>query len=309
MQIQQLEYVLKVAECGSITQAAQQLYISQPSLTKSIMNLENEYGIKIFERSSKGIQVTAEGEKFIYYAKSVVASLSSLNKAFAPEPEADKRVLSVASQQLDFLYDLLLDCYQKCGAGNLHFNTVECNRSDVIRAVLSRDVNIGIIVQSSADSKAFSWLAEERKLEVHEIASSEVYLSCGPKCKLYAQKEDSLSPAQTKARTHVVLDMESEAIQSLYFGAEAHSYNLNRMAFFNTISACKKFLLETDACLYTPQWVLGFFEGTGIRTFRIDYGENGPVNKLCWIKRISEPVTQAEQDFVNQLLQYVANHS
>ena len=68
MQIQQLEYLMKVVECGSITRAAQQLFLSQPSLTKSISNLESEYHIKIFDRRPKGIQLTPEGKEFLYYA-------------------------------------------------------------------------------------------------------------------------------------------------------------------------------------------------------------------------------------------------
>ena len=79
MTIQQLEYLLKIVECGSITKAAQQLFLSQPSLTKSIMNLENEYGIKVFARTAKGIEITPEGKDFIYYARNIITSIYILS--------------------------------------------------------------------------------------------------------------------------------------------------------------------------------------------------------------------------------------
>ena len=69
MKIKQLEYLLEVVECGSISKAAQQLFVSQPSLTKSIMGLEEEYGIQILIRKPRGIELTEEGKRFIHYAQ------------------------------------------------------------------------------------------------------------------------------------------------------------------------------------------------------------------------------------------------
>lgn len=305
MHIQQLEYVLKVAECGSITQAAQQLFISQPSLTKSIMNLENEYNIRLFDRTSKGIQITPEGKDFLYYAKSVTTSLDALNKAFATQGSAHKAILSVASQQFDFLYDILLKCYGSSGDKTIHFNVVECNRSDVLNAVLRGDVNLGTFVQSSSDSRSFTGLLDEKKLEAHFVAQSGVYVCCGPKSLLYSHEGDTVPASLAQEQNHIVLDMEDEAIQSLYFGTSAHSYNMERMVFFNTITACTRFLLKTAACLYAPYWVLGFFKNTRIKTFQVDYSDTGAafVNKLYWVKRANEPLNDTENGFVKYLLQ------
>ena len=80
MQLKQLEYVIKVAECGSITQAAEQLFVSQPSLTKSIMSLEEEYRVSLFVRKHRGVELTNEGKNFIYYAKSVVTAADAQRK-------------------------------------------------------------------------------------------------------------------------------------------------------------------------------------------------------------------------------------
>ena len=69
MRIEQLQYLVKIVECGSITQAAKQLYLSQPSLTKAIQQLEAEYGVQLLRRTSQGIELTAEGRKFVFRAR------------------------------------------------------------------------------------------------------------------------------------------------------------------------------------------------------------------------------------------------
>lgn len=69
MTLQQLTYLVKVAECGNITEAAEQLYISQPSLSTAISNLEKEMGITAFNRTKKGVTVTRDGEELLSYAR------------------------------------------------------------------------------------------------------------------------------------------------------------------------------------------------------------------------------------------------
>ena len=74
MNFKQLEYFVKIVECGSITKASQALYTSQPNLTKSIASLEEEYNIILFDRKTKGVSLTQNGRKFLYYANSILAS-------------------------------------------------------------------------------------------------------------------------------------------------------------------------------------------------------------------------------------------
>ena len=72
MTLQQLKYVTTIANIGSISEAAKRLFVSQPSLTKAIKELEKEMGITIFDRTNKGITVSKEGERFLGYARQVL---------------------------------------------------------------------------------------------------------------------------------------------------------------------------------------------------------------------------------------------
>ena len=69
MKMKQLEYLIKIAECGSISKAAQELYISQPSLTKAISGLEEEFHVQLLLRKPRGVELTIEGKSFLHYAQ------------------------------------------------------------------------------------------------------------------------------------------------------------------------------------------------------------------------------------------------
>lgn len=72
MKLQQLIYAVKVAECGSITEASRKLFVSQPSITAAISDLEKEMDVRIFDRTNKGVTVSEEGETFLGYARQVL---------------------------------------------------------------------------------------------------------------------------------------------------------------------------------------------------------------------------------------------
>ncbi|MBQ2403895.1 MAG: LysR family transcriptional regulator, partial [Lachnospiraceae bacterium] len=82
MQIKQLEYLVKIVENGSISKAAEQLYITQPNLTKAVSSLEKEYGIRLFNRRARGVELTAEGKEFMRYARKVIAAADALDSNF-----------------------------------------------------------------------------------------------------------------------------------------------------------------------------------------------------------------------------------
>lgn len=82
MTLQQLKYVIEVARSQSINKAAQRLFISQPSLSNALKELEEELGIKIFLRSNKGIIITSEGSEFLGYARQVVEQAELLESRY-----------------------------------------------------------------------------------------------------------------------------------------------------------------------------------------------------------------------------------
>ena len=154
MRLVQLEYFIKIAECGSITKAAQELYVSQPSLTKAIASLEAEYDIKLLERTSKGVRMTPRGSEFLEYAKDVIDSSRKLEDTFGKKDFVPIQRLCIASQQFDFLYDLLEEV---CREHKMMINVMmaEVDRGTVLKRVKGRTADIGILILTDSDKKEF----------------------------------------------------------------------------------------------------------------------------------------------------------
>ena len=91
MTLKQLRYIVTVADTGNITEAAAKLFIAQPSLTSAIRELENEYGITIFDRSNKGVEITAEGEEFLGYARQVLEQSDLIEERYTGKTEGKMR--------------------------------------------------------------------------------------------------------------------------------------------------------------------------------------------------------------------------
>ena len=85
MTLQQLHYIITISETGSLNKAADRLYMSQPSLTSAVKELEKEIGIEIFNRSGRGVTLTAEGLKFLPYARQVYSQYQNLLDAYSQQ--------------------------------------------------------------------------------------------------------------------------------------------------------------------------------------------------------------------------------
>ena len=109
MTLQQLKYIVAVAETGNMTEAAEKLYIAQPSLTNAIRNLENEMGITAFTRSNKGVELTREGEELLSYARQILEQADVMAEHFQGEKHRRPH-LSVSCQHYSFAVNA---CYSQ----------------------------------------------------------------------------------------------------------------------------------------------------------------------------------------------------
>ena len=108
MTLQQLRYVITVAQKGTISEAAKELFISQPSLTNAIRELEKEMNITIFNRTNKGVAVSTEGEQFLGYARQVLEQANLLESAYKTSVR-DKQRFSVSTQHYAFVVNACVD--------------------------------------------------------------------------------------------------------------------------------------------------------------------------------------------------------
>ncbi|KXT73445.1 Methionine biosynthesis and transport regulator MtaR, LysR family [Streptococcus gordonii] len=121
MRIQQLHYIIKIVETGSMNEAAKQLFITQPSLSNAVRDLENEMGIDIFIRNPKGITLTKDGMEFLSYARQVVEQTQLLEERYK-NPVAHRELFSVSSQHYAFVVNAFVSLLKKAIWKNMSFS-------------------------------------------------------------------------------------------------------------------------------------------------------------------------------------------
>ncbi len=149
MTIQQCKYILKIAQCGSFNEAAKQLFVAQSSLSVSVKSLENELGIKIFERSGNGVFLTDEGTEFARYAGQITEQNDFILERYSSD-DIQKR-LYVSTQHYDFVADIFVKLLNRMGSHNYRFSLREMKTYDVVCETEKAYSDIGIIAIKGND--------------------------------------------------------------------------------------------------------------------------------------------------------------
>lgn len=131
MTLQQLKYVVTVADKGTISDAAKELFVSQPSITNAIKELENEMQISIFNRTNKGIVVSNSGDEFLAYARQVLEQANLLEEKFLNVKKQSPR-FSVSTQHYSFAVNAFVDVIREFGGNQYDFTLRETQTYEII---------------------------------------------------------------------------------------------------------------------------------------------------------------------------------
>ena len=162
IQFQQIIYFLKIAELRSINKAAAKLYVSQPSLSQSIKNLEDELNIRLFRRSNKGVVLTEDGKRFLQYAERI-ADQMELIEGLAREKRENR--LSVALYPMVSTAKLIADFYEKEKENPIEIFADEYRLSKVIDLVYTSAAELGIIQVNMGQRKEFFRELKKKSLD------------------------------------------------------------------------------------------------------------------------------------------------
>lgn len=168
MTLQQLRYIVTVAETGNITEAAKRLFISQPSLTNAIRELENEMQITIFNRSNKGVSVSNEGDVFLSYARQVLEQTSLLEEKFLNKKQQRSK-FSVSCQHYSFAVNAFVDVIREFGGSEYDFTLRETQTHEIIEDVSRLKSEIGILYTSSKNEEVILKLINQSGLQFEEL--------------------------------------------------------------------------------------------------------------------------------------------
>ena len=168
MTLQQLKYVVTVAETGNITEAAKRLFISQPSLTNAIKELETEMQITIFNRTNKGVLISNEGDLFLSYARQVLEQTNLLEEKFKNINKQSPR-FSVSCQHYSFAVNAFVDVIREFDANRYDFTLRETQTHEIIEDVSRLKSEIGILYTSLKNEEIILKLIKQNGLKFEEL--------------------------------------------------------------------------------------------------------------------------------------------
>jgi len=225
MTLTQLKYVITVANAGSINEAARRLFLSQPSLSSAVRELEEEIGVDIFRRTNRGISVTPKGEEFIGYARQVVEQYELVESKYIAK-EKTKKKFSVSMQHYTFAVHAFVEMVKQFGMDEYEFAVHETKTYDVIEDVKNFRSEIGILYVNDFNRKVLTKLFHEYNLEFHEILVCGIYVFMWKGHPLAGRKEIALEELEE----YPCLSFEQGNYNSFYFAEEVLStYEYKRL--------------------------------------------------------------------------------
>ncbi|MDD6231139.1 LysR family transcriptional regulator [Frisingicoccus sp.] len=174
MTLQQLQQIITIADSGSMNEAAKKMFISQPSLSAAVKELEKEIGISIFVRSNRGIVITPEGEEFLGYARQIIEQYQLLEKRYIEKKT--KKKFSVSMQHYTFAVKAFVEMVKKVGMEAYDFSIHETRTWDVIENVRYFKSELGVLYLNDYNAQIMQKMFKENGLEFTELFQCETYV-------------------------------------------------------------------------------------------------------------------------------------
>lgn len=215
MTLQQLKYVAAVADTRNITEAAKRVFISQPSLTAAIHELENEINIVIFNRSNKGVTITNEGDEFLSYARQVLEQAALLEERYKGNAGGNT-IFSVSCQHYSFAVNAFVDVIRKFWGDSYDFTLRETQTNEIIDDVAKMKSEIGVLYLCGKNEKVVKNLLRKNNLVFDPLFTTPLHVFMSAKNPLALKERISLSDLAP----YPYLTYEQGDFNSFYFAEE-----------------------------------------------------------------------------------------
>lgn len=220
MTLVQLRYLISIAETNSLNKAAEQLYVSQPSLTSSMKELEKELGITLFYRSGRGVTLTNDGMEFLLYAKQIYGQYELVLEKYG-KGGAHKKKFGVSTQHYSFAVKAFVDMAKEFDMSRYEFAIRETKTAEVIRDVSTMKSEIGILYLCDFNRKSMEKILKSANLEFHRLIECQAYVYIWKNHPLAGEK--SIHFEQLEG--YPCLSFEQGDNSSFYFAEEILSTN------------------------------------------------------------------------------------
>lgn len=294
MTLQQLRYVIEVANRGSINEAAKRLFITQPSLSNAIRDLEEELQLSIFERSNKGITLSKEGIEFLAYARQVVEQADLLESRYLNAKPAPQH-FSVSTQHYAFAVNAFVSLIEEYGQDEYEMALKETKTYEIIDDVKNLRSEIGILYLNEFNEKVINKMLKAANLQFHSLFTAKPHIFISIKNPLAKQKLVTID----QLAQYPYLSFDQGEYNSFHFSEEILS----------TVSHQKSIRVTDRATLFNLLIGLnGYTISTGVLSADLNGNEIIPVPLDCqevihvgWISHKNTVLTKLGAAYVEAL--------
>ncbi|MCU9815989.1 LysR family transcriptional regulator [Paraclostridium sp. AKS73] len=298
MKLEQIVYALEIARCGSISKAAKNLLLTQPNLSSSIKNLEDDIGFKIFQRLPRGVSVTNKGAQFLEYAESICRDVENINSIGSNSNSLTPINFSLSTQSFSYIMDNFLALHSNYNSNITNFKIKHSHYFEVLDDVVRKQSDIGIISISNEHMDLWNKLFKSKNIEFNPLTSG----------KLHGYILDS----------HPLFNKENLVIEDLfeyplvtcnhddYNALYSNDFYKNKLSFKNNI-----LVSDYGALIYTMESVNAAtiilkLENSYTKLY-FDSSHKGryvnidvlPEITLGWIKLIDSPISSIASEFID----------
>lgn len=302
MRIQQLQYVIKIVETGSMNEAAKQLYITQPSLSNAVRNLETEMGIQIFIRNPKGITLTKDGMEFLSYARQILEQTALLEERYKGD-NTSRELFSVSSQHYAFVVNAFVALFNGTDMTQYELFLRETRTWEIIDDVKNFRSEIGVLFLNSYNRDVLTKLFDDNSLIATTLFTTTPHIFVSKSNPLANRKKLSMKDLED----YPYLSYDQGLHNSFYFSEEMMSQ----------IPHPKSIVVSDRATLFNLMIGLdGYTVASGILNSKLNGDEIvaipldvDDVIDIVYIRHDKANLSKMGQKFIDYLLEEVSfNH-
>lgn len=302
MRIQQLQYVIKIVETGSMNEAAKQLYITQPSLSNAVRNLETEMGIQIFIRNPKGITLTKDGMEFLSYARQILEQTALLEERYKGD-NTSRELFSVSSQHYAFVVNAFVALFNGTDMTQYELFLRETRTWEIIDDVKNFRSEIGVLFLNSYNRDVLTKLFDDNSLIATTLFTTTPHIFVSKSNPLANRKKLSMKDLED----YPYLSYDQGLHNSFYFSEEMMSQTPHP----------KSIVVSDRATLFNLMIGLdGYTVATGILNSKLNGDEIvaipldvDDVIDIVYIRHDKANLSKMGQKFIDYLLEEVSfNH-
>jgi DNA-binding transcriptional LysR family regulator len=301
MRIKQLDYIIKIVELGSVNEAAKHLFITQPSLSNAVKELEQEMGIQIFQRTQKGMILTTAGTEFLAYARQILEQVDLLEEKYKGTDKR-RRLFSVSAQHYAFAVHAFVQLIRSYEENEYEFTFRETQTNNIIEDVSTFHSELGILYLNAFNEKVIRKLLKEKQLTFHPLFIAKPHVFVSKKNPLVGKNSVTLADLED----FPYLSFEQGRVNSFHFSEEILSTLYHKKSIrVSDRATLFNFLIGLDGYTISSGVLSRELNDENIVALPLEVDET---MELGWIHPIQKPLSPMAEEYLHYLKEHIIDY-